>query len=129
LSSPINAGDLGSPDLIFYEIAVGVNIQMDWVEVRIANDLAGPWYTVLYWGDGNPDINTNISAYAAGGENDNEIIPQSAPLYGTPPFQTGITIDVDGAGVPAGTYQYLLVVIPMGGMDGDGQCDSIEILP
>jgi hypothetical protein len=105
---------------------------MDWVEVRIANDLAGPWYTVLYWGDpgGNPDNNTNIAAEATDGDGewDNEPIPLTT-LYGTFPNQTGITIDVDGAGVPAGTYQYLLIVIPLGGNDGDGQCDSIEILP
>lgn len=97
---------------------------MDSVIVQIANDPGGPWFTIFNWGNGSPDTNTNVSSYP---ENDNEPIPLSA-LYNGPP-QTGITIDVDGAGVPAGTYQYLVIIAPSTAANDGADVDSIEILP
>ncbi len=110
-------------DLVYYESNTGSAIQMDWVIVQVSTTPGGPWYTILNWGNGGPDGNTSIGqlGYSVG-EADNENIPQ-ADLYNN----SGIQIDVDGAGVPAGTYPYLRIYSPPGG-DGDAaQIDSIQI--
>jgi hypothetical protein len=49
-------------------------------------------------------------------------------LYG--PLGTGVAIDVDGLGIPAGTYPYIRIIAPTtGDVDGQLEVDAIEILP
>jgi len=113
---------------------------MDWVILQISTD-GTSWYTIFYWGDGNPDLNSNVAGYLP--ETDNLPIPLSA-LYGSLPYQTGIEIDVDGAlgvavpgeladtvpgPVPNGSYRYLRIYSPLGGADNGLQFDSLQILP
>jgi hypothetical protein len=120
-------------DLVYYEryTAAGPGIYMDSVVVEVCSDAScTTTYTVFDWNDGALDLNTNIGAGGyTPGEPDNEPIPEGA-LYGTPPFQVGITIDVDAV-APSGTYGYLRLSAPaMGGSVTDGaEVDSVEILP
>ena len=54
-------------------------------------------------------------------------------LYGTPPYQTGITIDVDNvlSAPPVGLYQYIVIQVPITTtIPPDGaDINSIEIIP
>ena len=98
---------------------------MDAVILQIGD--GSNWYTVLNWGDGIPDTNTNISnPPGCTGEPDNCPIASSL-LYNS----TGITIDVDIPSIPPGTYPYIRIFSPSAPPDTDGQVevDAIEILP
>jgi hypothetical protein len=127
LGTPITVS--GSPDraydLVYYERQYdATTILMDWVVLDLFNSTNGTWYNVFYWGNGIPDLNSNVSAFP---ENDNEPIPLSA-LYqhaGSP--QTGILIDVDALGLPAGDYQMLRIYVPNAGGDGVS-IDAVEVL-
>ena len=123
-STPLNVGGHGGDDLVYYEMQVGSGILMDWVIVQISDGYN--WYTVLDWGDGDADTNTNIDINLIGGaEDDNRLIDASA-LYGG----TGVAIDVDGRGIPNGTYPYIRIIAPAGDATNDGcDIDAIEVLP
>jgi hypothetical protein len=115
-------------DLVYYERENPLGfVALDWVIVEIGTSATGPWIQVFNWGDGVPDNNTNIASYSAGGELDNESIPLT-DLYGTPPFQTGVSIDVDGLAGP-GSYGWVRISSPLGGSNDPSEVDAIEILP
>jgi len=98
---------------------------LDWVQIDVCGDPCTGWVTVFNWGDDIPDTNTNVAAYAAGGETDNESIPAANLHNGT-----GVTIDVDPFGMPAGGYRYIRVYSPINWPNNDAaQVDSIEIVP
>lgn len=122
--------------LVYYEYPEGTNpgILMDAVIVQIGD--GSNWYTILNWGDGVPDTNTNVSLPLlvsnptgdCAGEPDNCEIDASL-LFNS----TGIIINVDGV-VPNGTYPYIRIFSPPsapGGPDTDGkiEVDAIQILP
>lgn len=117
-------------------------IFMDIVEIQIGQTPTGPWYTVMYWGDNNNDTNTNIfptypdngpDSYQTGGS-DNQPM-ESPPLYANPSAPTrptGIQIDVDNVPTgppPLGSYQYIRLYSPVGGLDDGPEVDAIEVLP
>jgi hypothetical protein len=109
-------------DFVFYESAGCSGICLDWVQVDVCESQPCTWIPVFNWGDGLPDTNTNVAGYAAGGEVDNESI-----LASDLQNNTGITIDVDPFGMPAGGYRYLRIWSPINWPDNDGaQVDSIE---
>jgi hypothetical protein len=121
-------------DLVYFEQEDFLNpdhIALDWVIVQVGSSSSGPWFTVFYWGDGIIDTNTNIglSAYASP-ETDNKAIPMNnpTPLYGTAPYTTGITIDVE-ARAPANTYQYVRLFSAPGGDDDPPNIDAIGPIP
>ena len=123
-------------DLVYYEMPGCGSICMDQVVIGISNDPNGnTYYVVFNWGDGTPDMNTNVGD-VAGTEVDNYAIPTSE-LYGTPPYQNGILIDVDSASSnpPIGLYQYLVLLEvepanPADDIDGDdgADIDAIQIV-
>ncbi len=114
-------------DFVYYEFENPPGfVSMDWVIVQVGADLSGPWYTVFYWGDGLPDANTNLASLSLP-ENDNLPIP-TTELYGSAPYVSGITIDVDQR-APAGVYQYLRFLSPFGGDNDGAQVDAIQLLP
>ena len=134
-SSPyLIVGSHSGPDLVYYEFPQDINpdptitepgILMDAVILQIGD--GSNWYTVLNWGDGIPDTNTNISnPPGCTGEPDNCPIASSL-LYNS----TGVTIDVDIPSIPPGTYPYIRIFSPSAPPDTDGQVevDAIEILP
>jgi hypothetical protein len=118
----------GAYDFVDYEqdSAACGGICLDWVQIDVCGDPCTSWVTVFNWGDGLPDGNTNVAAYAAGGEVDNEAIP-AGDLHNN----SGITIDVDAIGpVPPGSYRYIRIWSPINWPDNDGaEVDAIEIVP
>lgn len=114
-------------DFVYYEYTGCSGICLDWVAIDVCDTLPCPsWLTVFNWSDDIPDTNTNIAAYSAGGELDNEDIPAGVLLNGT-----GITIDVDAFGSsPSGGYRYVRVRSPLNWPNNDGaQIDSLDVVP
>ena len=109
-------------DLVYYEkIDDAMEISLDEVQIQVAQDALGPWFTVFNWGNGIVDTNTNIGAagYGSVGEPDDEIIPlTNPPLYGTYPYISGIAIDLDPITGP-GVFRYVRL------LDG-AQFDSLN---
>ena len=99
-------------DFVYYEREYGSGILMDRVILSISILNSGPYYVVFNWGDGIPDMNSNVGDVASsmGTENDNQPIdqPDTGELYGTDPLDTGILVDVDNAPShpPVGYYSY-----------------------
>jgi hypothetical protein len=150
-SYPIYVDETPNPDvdMIYYEREDQSNLgttALDWISIELRQVLTDTWHMVFNWGDGFVDGNTNVDTFSADadGEQDNEPIPiyetplpsdptdvpltPIPPLYGTPPFNTGIEIDVD-AKAPPGEYDQIRLNSPPGG-DGDAaEVDAIEVLP
>ena len=115
-------------DLVYYEWENPANnINLDWVIIEVSTSSSGPWVQVFNWGNDILDANTNIgqAGYGAGSEPDNNPIP-FADLYGG--NSPGIAIDID-AFAPAGTYQWLRIMAPLGGDNDAAEVDSVESLP
>jgi hypothetical protein len=121
---------------VYYEIPNGSGIWIDWMVVEISD--GSNWYTVFYWGNNIADTNSNMNFNAPltitipdPQEVDQRDIA-SIDLYPfnpvTPPYNTGIAIDVDAI-VPAGTYSYIRFYAPPGDADGQAEIDAIQILP
>jgi uncharacterized repeat protein (TIGR01451 family) len=122
----------GVPDIVYFERALGPNyIQMDNVILELGDFFLNVWYMIFNWGNGPADTNSNLNIGnpALGGtEYDNRDIT-TVPLYGTPPLNSGITIDIDGY-APTGTpYQWLRISVPTGGAGDGADIDSILVLP
>jgi len=135
LSTPLSVGSHAGWDLIYYEEDAGGGIEMDWVTLQIGD--GSNWYTILNWGNGTADSNTSIAIPLAGnpggtciGEPDNCII-DGAFLSAASGSTTGIAIDVDGLGIPSGSYPYLHIIATTGGPGGDGgvYIDGIYVIP
>lgn len=118
----------GNYDLVFYEFVVGTApdtyILLDDIIIGISKNPDGSYYEVFNWGDNERDENSNVDytnpklgadpACPSGLECDNREVPTSV-LYGTPPYQSGILIDVDyntDGKPPEGSYQYLVILAP-----------------
>jgi uncharacterized repeat protein (TIGR01451 family) len=132
LNQPIVANGDAAPDFVFHELLITtppVGVYLDQVIVEISAD-GVTWYRVFFWGDNNPDTNTNVDnvnitniSSTCPTEFDNCIIAP-ADLYNG----TGITINVDPF-APAGNYYWIRFTEP-GLTPGDGtHVDAIEILP
>lgn len=133
----------GNYDLVFYEWNNDGAVYLDWIIIGISNYSDGSqYYEVFNWGDGTPDMNSNVGdiATAAGDEYDDHTIPVSdnneVPVQppedqlhdpdhdpGTPPGVpetngplpgTGILIDVDTADSepPPATYNFVVIISP-----------------
>jgi hypothetical protein len=118
------------PDFVYYEMAAGSGILMDQVILQISQNISGPWTTVFDWGNGNPDINSNldISGPLGGSETDNREIDASFLLVGNG-RTTGVGVDIDYPPLGlSGSYSCLKII--SSGSSGDGiDVDSIEIYP
>lgn len=115
-------------DFVFFEQVACGGICLDWVRVEVSADAVN-WVTVLDWGDGNPDDNTNIASYSADGEDDNEAIP-SASLYCDSGYCSGIAIDVDALGsVPLDGYRYIRIWSPLNPNNDGSEVDALLIFP
>ncbi|MBL8062418.1 MAG: hypothetical protein JNK32_05325 [Anaerolineales bacterium] len=119
-------------DLVLYEYDNGGQIALDWIIIGISIYSDGrEYYEVFNWGNGTPDTNSNVGD-VAGAETDNQSVPLTElhdPDDAGPAPQTGILIDVDNAtsAPPAGTYDYIVVISPLGGSGDPAQVDSIEV--
>ncbi len=136
LSTPIYVDGDPDWDLVYYERENGTSgqILLDLVILKIGISATGEWFVVFDWGNGIVDANSSVSAVP---EVPNAPI-QMSTLYGTPPYDTGILIDVDNAATPppTGVYDRLSIAGPTPGPGtppygaGDlAEVDAIEILP
>ncbi len=129
-TSLIQTSGNASPDMVYYEMAAGAGIIMDCIIVEIGNSVDGPWHQVMYWCDGNPDLNTDLRDYLL--ESDNLEIPASA-LYDPNPLvlppATGVRIDIDIPSVPPGSYRYVRLTAPSTGTDAGSDIDAIGLYP
>ncbi|OGO15769.1 MAG: hypothetical protein A2Y93_08695 [Chloroflexi bacterium RBG_13_68_17] len=140
LSTPIVVDGNSDWDLVYYERRNGAlpEILLDLVVIKIGINATGEWFVVFDWGDGIVDANSSVSGVAEG---PNAWISMSTPasiLYGTPPLNTGILIDVDHAAIPppTGVYDRLSITGPTPGPGtppygaGDvAEVDAVEVLP
>ena len=101
-------------------------IQMDVVIIQVGD--GSNWYTVLNWGNGSPDANTDIpyslNSVDCTSEADNCPIDIALLTINSP--YPGITINV-----PAGTYPYIRIISPPNPPDSgdDLDVDAIQVLP
>lgn len=134
-------------DMAFYEFNNGGHVYMDWIIIGISHDSSGStYYEVFNWGANNaPDTNSNVDT--------NEITPDPScvapdpeapecdnhqielsdlhdPDGAGPAPQTGILIDVDNATSepPPGTYNYIVIIAPIGGSANEPvEIDSVQV--
>ncbi len=117
-------GSHAGPDLVYYPDPSVPTLQMDIVILQIGN--GANWYTILIWGDGFSDANTDINPADCPSEIDNCLI--TLPLTNPP----GISIDLDDfvppeGPMPPGTYPYIRIIsLPD---SGDGvSVDAISVI-
>lgn len=124
----VGTGIIDGPgyDMVYYEWPNPPGILMDYVTIELSAD-GTTWYTVFAWdGTDGGVVGTNVDAYAADGESENEPIPSAVLYPGGLAFNTGIAIDI-GPWTPPG-YSYHLVHITDPGGSDDAQIDSVERL-
>ncbi len=131
LSVTVSSSPDDNYDLAIYEYNSSGYVYMDWMIVGITNSSDGSqYYEVFNWGNGNPDTNSNLGDVA--GEIDDQQVDGSE-FYdpdgaGTAP-QSGILIDVDTASSspPPATYNYVVIISPIGGMpSNNAQVDALQ---
>lgn len=131
LSVTVSSSPDDNYDLAIYEYNNNGYVYMDWMIVGITNSSDGSqYYEVFNWGDSNPDTNSNLGDVA--GETDDQQVDDSE-FYdpdgaGAAP-QSGILIDADTASSspPPATYNYVVVISPIGGMPSNNvQIDSLQ---
>lgn len=124
-------GDLGAPDIIFYEQAVGGGIDMDRIILEIGDGTT--WYTILNWGDGISDVASSIAIplgapnpTTCAGEPDNCQIVNTGDIFLT--NGTGVRIDLDhpSLGIPSGSYPFIRISVPLG--SGNAGIDGIYVI-
>ncbi|HEU0294690.1 MAG TPA: hypothetical protein VFR47_18260 [Anaerolineales bacterium] len=116
----VSSPDIDGYDLVYYP---DPTLQMDAVILQIGD--GRNWHTILNWGDGFPDGNTDINPADCPSESDNCVI--TPPPTNSP----GISIQVDGV-VPNGNYPYIRIISPPNPPDtsNDGiVVDAITVLP
>ena len=137
-----NPIDLSVPDssydMVFYERRLpppdSVVIELDWVSIEIGTGptgacATGDWYFGFNWGDMIVTNNGHLGNLYP--EIDNQQIPTDI-LWGNPPLQTGIAIDLDNSslGIPSGLYPCIRIISPFNYPDNDpSEIDALEILP
>lgn len=89
-------------DVVYYEkeeTSSAGKIHLGAVRIEIYDATMAAWYTIYHWGDGNPDGNASYNNGSA--EPDGFPVDKSL-LYGVPPLNTGIAIDIDSAAMAGG---------------------------
>ena len=89
-------------DMVFYEkeeTSSAGKIHLGTVLIEVYDETSAAWYTIYNWGDGNADMNVSYNNGSA--EPDSFPVDMSL-LYGTPPLNTGIAIDIDSAAIAGG---------------------------
>jgi hypothetical protein len=88
-------------DLIYYEkeeASSAGKIHFGAVLIEAYDQTTGAWYPIYHWGDGAADTN---ASYNNGTEPDGFPVNKSL-LYGVPPLNTGIAIDLDTPAIGQG---------------------------
>jgi hypothetical protein len=130
LALPLTLGP--ASQVIYYPdpAAAPPALEMDAVVLQIGD--GKNWYTILNWGDGAPNPNTDLPGFPPNtmdctSEPDNCLIDVSLLIANSP----GITINLNGL-IPAGTYPYIRIKSPGNPPDtsNDGvSIDAIVVVP
>jgi hypothetical protein len=94
-------------DLVYYEkeeTSSAGKLHLGAVLIEVYDETTAAWYTIYNWGDGIADAN---ASYNNGNAEPDGFPVDKSVLYGVPPLNTGIAIDLD---IPA---------IAQGGTIGD----------
>jgi hypothetical protein len=82
-------------DTVFYEqeaASAASKIHLGAVRIEVYNQTTTAWYTIYEWGDGVSDAN---ASYNNGNSEPDGFPVDKSLLYGIPPLNTGIAIDID----------------------------------
>jgi hypothetical protein len=89
-------------DLVYYEkeeTSAAGKIHLGAVLIEVYDETTSVWYQIYNWGDGNLDANASYNN--SNSEPDGFPVDMSL-LYGAPPLNTGIAIDVDAPAIGQG---------------------------
>ena len=89
-------------DVVYYEkeeTSSAGKIHLGAVRIEVYDSTTSAWYTIYYWGDGNPDGN---ASYDNGNAEPDGFPVNKSLLYGVSPLNTGIAIDIDSAAIAQG---------------------------
>lgn len=89
-------------DVVYYEkeeTSAAGKIHLGRVLIEVYNEATAAWYTIYHWGNGAADANVS---YNNGNSEPDGFPVDTGLLYGTPPLNTGIAIDIDSAAIGQG---------------------------
>ena len=89
-------------DLVYYEkesTSAAGKIHLGAVLIEAYDQTTGTWYAIYNWGDGSADTN---ASYNNGNSEPDGFPVSKTQLYGAPPLNTGIAIDLDAAAIGGG---------------------------
>lgn len=117
-------------DVVLYEkeeASAAGKIHLGAIRIEVYDETTSTWYTIYHWGDGVADTNASY--------NNNNSEPDGFPvdttvLYGVPPLNTGIAIDIDtaviGQGGSLGDSITLIRLTSLSNLDCD--VDALQML-
>lgn len=122
----------GNPawDAVYYEMeetSSAGKIHLGAVKIEVYDQTTATWYEIYYWGDGVAD--TNASYNNGNSEPDGFPIDKSL-LYGTPPLNTGIAMDIDTPALgQGGSIGDLITIIRITSLSNTNcEIDSLQML-
>jgi hypothetical protein len=89
-------------DVVYYEkeeASASNKIHLGGVLIEVYDQTTASWYAIFNWGDGIPD--TNVS-YNNGNSEPDAFPVDKTLLYGIPPLNTGIAMDIDTPAIGQG---------------------------
>jgi len=89
-------------DMVYYEkeeTSAAGKIHLGRVLIEVYDETTAAWYTTYHWGDGAADAN---ASYNNGNSEPDGFPVDQGLLYGTPPLNTGIAIDIDSVAIGQG---------------------------
>lgn len=89
-------------DVVYYEkeeTSSAGKIHLGAVLIEIYDETTAAWYTIYNWGNGNADAN---ASYNNGNSEPDGFPVDKSLLYGVPPLNTGIAIDIDSVAIGQG---------------------------
>ena len=89
--------------MVYYEkeeTSSARKIHLGAVLIEVYDQTTAAWYVIYNWSDGVADTNANYNSVV---EPDGYPVDMDAvPLYGAPPLNTGIAIDIDSVAIGQG---------------------------
>jgi hypothetical protein len=117
-------------DLVYYEkeeTSAAGKIHLGAVLIEVYDQTTAAWYTIYNWGNGSIDAN---ASYNNGNSEPDGFPVDKSLLYGVPPLNTGIAIDIDvpaiGQGSTAGDSITKIRITSLSSINCD--IDSLQML-
>lgn len=117
-------------DVVYYEkeeTSAAGKIHLGAVLIEVYDQTSDAWYTIYNWGDGSADAN---ASYSNGNSEPDGFPVNKSLLYGAPPLNTGIAIDIDSAAIgQGGTIGDSITKIRITSLsNNDCDIDSVQML-